>query len=577
MTTNPKKAERTHTDDIEMSLLGVLGAIGPGSALREPDYDAMWQRMETAMASDAQTPLARTGRSGSVRPSSRVRLRKIALATTLSAALAAVPAYAAIQYDWSGLLHGRESIQEALKQGLGQEINRSVTHDGVTLTLHTAVIDEGRTLILYSLESDKRSVQDADFSRISLQDANGEVFEAYATRTPDFAGRADSPVTGYFETDWSPGSSSASQAITFSADGLTFRETAERPASFDASSPDPSRIEIGEAGIDSVELRAFDQNDGRMMIRTSVLPEKNGQNATNSVSVAAFGRDGQAILPAPGAIHGTPSADGGYTNQDYFSATDLLQSGVTYKVMYQRTTDRIESSWAFPLVLDGSKMAHASARHKLDLNFGSGDSAMTVRKLTITPTQIRVDLNRGKLQASPFNEYRLIVDGKEVSNPLGWFDGDDPQDAVLTMDRPADLKLSPDSVIELRAKHEVLKHDGDLPAPLLLRQIGEQKQELSSEVGGYPVTWTYYKQNGDLVIRANSENPNFGGIGQTYRAEGSKRLLADERNARIWGDASNTLTEIYKNYSADSAEMHIFYYMEHRPDQQEQIKLYPSE
>lgn len=572
MTTNPKKDKRTLADSIE-----ILGAIGPGSVLREPDYDAMWKRMEAAMASDKSTPIAQSGRSAALRSSSRVRLRKIALATTLGAAIAAVPAYAAIQYDWSGLLHERESIQEALKQGLGQEINRSVTHDGVTLTLHTAVIDEGRTLILYSLEGGERSVQDADFSRISLQDANGKTFEAHATRTPDFAGGTDSPVTGYFETDWSPGDSAASQAITFSADGLTFRETVEHTASFDASSPSPSRIEVQEAGIGSVELRAFDQNDGRMMIRTSVLPQKDGESAANSVSVSAFDRNGQMILPAQGSIHGTPSADGGYTNQDYFSATDLLQSGVTYKLMYQRTTDRIESAWAFPLVLDGSKMAHASAQHKLDLRFGSGESTMTVRKLTITPTQIRVDLNRGTLHASPFNEYRLIVDGKEVGNPLGWFDGHNPQDAVLTMDRPADLELGPDSVIELRAKHEVLKQDGDLPAPLLLRNIGEQKQELSSEVGGYPVTWTYYKQDGDLVIRASSKDPNFGGIGQTYIAESSKRLLSDERNTRIWGDANNSLTEIYKNYSADSAEMHVFYYMEHRPDQQEQIKLYPSE
>jgi len=105
-----------------------------------------------------------------------------------------------------------------------------------------------------------------------------------------------------------------------------------------------------------------------------------------------------------------------------------------------------------------------------------------------------------------------------------------------------------------------------------LTNIDEQKQSLTTSIGGYPVTWTYYKQEGNLIVRTSSEDPNFGGVGQTYI--GSKRILSDERSFRIWGDIGNSLTEIYNNYEGDSAEMHIFSYSEHRPEQEARATLY---
>lgn len=313
------------------------------------------------------------------------------------------------------------------------------------------------------------------------------------------------------------------------------------------------------------------------MIRTTLMPQKGQTLAPAAVSLAAFDRNGQAISPSRGGIYGTPDGQGGFANQEYFSATDLKQSGVTYKLTYEQTTDRIDTSWTFPLVLDRSKMAHASIEQKLDLAFGDGDSMMKIRKLTITPTRIRVDVRQEQSFSPSFNEYRLLVDGREISREPGWFfDRENPEHAVLVLERPAYLKLTADSVIELRAKNEIIRHKGDLPTPILLQSISPQKQELSTEVGGYPVKWTYFEQNGNLVISASSTDPNFGGIGQMYIAEGSKRKLADDRNARIWGDVNNLLTEIYKNYSADSAELHIFSYVEHLPEQQVQVKLYPS-
>ncbi|MEJ8304322.1 DUF4179 domain-containing protein [Saccharibacillus sacchari] len=537
--------------------------IGPQAAVREPDYDAMWLRMEVELERGTRSAAGN-------RTTSRTRVRKVALAATLGAALIAVPAYAAIQYDWSALLHGREGIQTALAQGLGQEIERSITHDGVTLTLHTAIIDEGRTLILYSLDGEARSDRFSGFSSITITDTDGKTFEVYEY----VAQSADSEkgsllATGYFQTDWSPNASS--EAVSFSVDGITFTTDAETPLAFNAADTGTYRKDVHQSGIAQVELGAFAQPDGQTLIRTTLIPES-GQEQAPSGSLVAYDRTGKPIQPVKGSMYGTPNGSGGFFNQDTFSATDLLQKGVTYKLLYSKQSEKIDAAWDFPLVLDKSKMAHASTKQKLDIRLGSGETAVRINQLTVTPAQIRIDIELGKLHYSPFKDYELWVDGKAVDLAFGLNREKNLGDAFLSIDRPADLKLTSDSLIELRARHEIVIHQGDLPAPVQLTNISGQKQSLTVDVGGYPVVWTYYKQDGNLVVQTSSEDPNFGGIGQTYI--GSKRTLSDERSSTIIGDAGNSLTEVYKNYESDFAEMHIFSYIEHRPEQEAKAVLY---
>lgn len=52
------------------------------------------------------------------------------------------------------------------------------------------------------------------------------------------------------------------------------------------------------------------------------------------------------------------------------------------------------------------------------------------------------------------------------------------------------------------AKYEIIEHKGD-KEPIRIRNISEEKQKMTTDVGGYSVTWTYYKQNGDLYVLKN--------------------------------------------------------------------------
>lgn len=101
---------------------------------------------------------------------------KIALVSSFSVLLAAAPVYAAVHYNWDTMLRERGGIQAALAQNLGQKLDQSVTKDGVTLKLHTAIVDENRTVILFTLDVGQR--QDSETWRVTemtLKGTKGEI------------------------------------------------------------------------------------------------------------------------------------------------------------------------------------------------------------------------------------------------------------------------------------------------------------------------------------------------------------------------------------------------------------------
>lgn len=110
--------------------------------MKYPDFEQMWNGIQ-------QDELKMVGEPIELLPRKR---KRFVLVAGLAVALMATPVYAALNYDWSTILSYRAGIQSALDQGLGQTIEKSVTKDGFTLTVHTAFIDDNRTFLLYSLK-----------------------------------------------------------------------------------------------------------------------------------------------------------------------------------------------------------------------------------------------------------------------------------------------------------------------------------------------------------------------------------------------------------------------------------------
>lgn len=164
-----------------------------------PDFERMWGRLE--QENSTMTPLQLRMANGS---GNRGRnWSKIAVVASFSVLIAAAPVYAAVHYDWDNLLHGRGGVQAALAQNLGQQLNQSVTQDGVTLKLHTAIVDENRTVILFTLDVGKRlENENWNVKGMTLKGADG------ANGPSEFSyvlwDEKNQHYNGYFESDWTP-------------------------------------------------------------------------------------------------------------------------------------------------------------------------------------------------------------------------------------------------------------------------------------------------------------------------------------------------------------------------------------
>ncbi|WP_421052466.1 DUF4179 domain-containing protein, partial [Lysinibacillus capsici] len=112
--------------------------------MKYPDFEQMWNGIQQDELKMVNEPIELLPR----------KRKRFVLVAGLAVALMATPVYAALNYDWSTILSYRAGIQSALDQGLGQTIEKSVTKDGFTLTVHTAFIDDNRTFLLYSLKPD---------------------------------------------------------------------------------------------------------------------------------------------------------------------------------------------------------------------------------------------------------------------------------------------------------------------------------------------------------------------------------------------------------------------------------------
>ncbi|MFB5674078.1 DUF4179 domain-containing protein [Paenibacillus terreus] len=538
------------------------------SSVPYPDFDAMWSRIESCGMRE-ECGSRPTELSGI--PGKGLRSRKILVACSLTALLAAAPVYAAFHYDWSSLLKFRSGVQSAIAQNLGQSIERSVTKEGVTLTLHTAVVDENRTVILYSLDIGERPSPIFNFNSMKLIDDAGNVIEGrYSDQRWDAANHR---FTGYFEADWAPQSDTAH--VRFIAEGLQLLAEAEKEIPFDSQNPKKQVFELNQDKLQKIELNSILQNPDKLMISSAVTFQDPAAKQWAYPELVAY-KDGTPVKQLPGGAFGTPGENGEYTAVQYFKESDLSASGTTYKLQYMKETDRIQEQWSFPLVLNKKQMESGTIRQTLDLPLGEGEEATTLEQIVITPTQIRlIASHQQRFGAFPFTEYQLEVAGKVINSPTAWFGEEgNPHLSTLRIERPAQLSITKDTPVFLIGKHEVINHDGG-DIPTVLTNISEQKQSITTRVGGYPVQWTYYMKDNDLYVETESSDPDFGGINQTYIGKGKERIIGKPLTINFVGDGDNKAVDVYKNFKGTKASVYIFFYSVEDVEKEMRIRLLP--
>ncbi|MGC6585805.1 DUF4179 domain-containing protein [Paenibacillus sp. Dod16] len=518
-----------------------------------PDFDRMWssiQQNELKVAGGESVPLRRQKR------------KRIAIITGISVALMATPVYAALNYDWSNLLSYRAGIQTALEQGLGQTIEQSVTKDGITLTVHTAFIDENRTFLLYSLDpGSSRAGEQVTFDHIGLKDKEGNSIEGHYSHQWN----ADAGVfQGYFETDWVADGQTAD--IEFAMENIRFTGDGIQSINYDPNDQNTQVFPIQKDGIDSVTLQSFEQAEGNVLLRSAITYTDPEMRNRSWVRVEAVNDKKETIRESKPSINGTPGTAGEFVNQQIFKSDHLLAEGTAFQLAYDRTLETAEGTWSLNMALSKKQMDNGTFKEALNIPVDQVPGGTKVHEMIVTPTQVRLILtHEEKYTRVPYMNYQLDVGGTLLDGGM-WFVQGQPRTTELRFEmaglNAASLANQPVSLI---AKHRVDEHAGD-KNPIRLTGISAEHQSLTSNIAGYPITWTYYMKDNNLYVESFSSDPTFGGVNQTYYLDGEDRNYGMPAMIGLLGDDNNKHMDVYENFDKTELNIYAWNYTTHKRD-----------
>lgn len=535
-----------------------------------PDFEQMWTRMEQAGATLPKVPDHARSRKAS--QSGLKNWRGAVLAASLSIILAAVPVYAAVQYDWSGLLWNKGGVQAALAQNLGQPLEQSLSRDGVTLTLHTAIADENRTVILYSLDvGDRPDGKMWDIEDLSLVGEDGQTGKIeFNNQEWDEANRR---YTGYLESDWVPGQNTTQVKVV----AKQIQEYSEQKVDLplDVHAEEIQSFPVQRDGIEKVEVQVFRQEGGKLLFSSATTFDPSTSTEAKPAifpRIVAY-RDGAAVEPLPGNTFGTPGEHGEYTSQQFYGTSAVPADGTQYKFHYTKIEKSVDGPWEFNLLLNRDQMESGTTKTMLSVPLEAGSTDHIIEEMVITPTQIRLNVrSKEKTAPLPYQNYQLEVDGKVMEGAI--WPSSELGLSILRFERTGELEITPETPIVLIGKHKVVRHEGE-KTPVLLSNISAERQTLTTQIGGYPVKWTYYMLDENLYVETESADIHFGGVNQTHIGLGKERMIGRPVTVNFSGDGNNKAIDVYKGFKGKEASVYMFYYTTEDPEKETRVELQP--
>lgn len=527
-----------------------------------PDFERMWDNIEPSLpapnvklqAVDWHAP-------------KRSRYRKVATLAILAAILAATPVYAAISINWEQFFSHRIGIGSAVQMGLGQVMDESVTQEGIKLTINKAIVDDNRTVILYSLSSAVDSVKDLYFSKMTMKDSQGKLIEGNHYQRWD---EATQSMSGYFETEWTPSQQDAE--VQFVAQKLQAFEPVEREIDFNPAEGQVGEYTIRQDGIENLKLQAFEQGE-KMLFKSAITFQNEEAKAVAYPHIAVF-KNGVLLKEASISAFGAPGEHGEYTGQQFYNAEELKSEGIVYKLSYTKESRKFDNEWAYNLHLDKKQMLSGTIKREMNVPMMESGVAMLLKEMVITPTQIRIIAKHERYATFPYIHYAIDMNGTKLEGG-SQYNEDDPTETIFRFERPISMEIKEDTIINFIASHLVEEHK-DARDPIKLTNISEKKQTMTTRVGNYSVVWTYYKQGNDLYVQSECTDPSFGGVNQTYMGKGAQRLVGKQVTANFSGDGNNKAIDMYANYEGTEAELGIFWYYTEKPYQIKMVQVFPA-
>ncbi|MCM3782015.1 DUF4179 domain-containing protein [Neobacillus mesonae] len=514
--------------------------------VKYPDFEKMYNSIQTGELRVISEVNNRSQR----------RKTKAAIVLGVSVAIMATPVYAAFQYDWSDVLSNKSGIESALQAGYGQPIEQSVTADGVTLTVHTAFVDDNRTVLLYTVKPEMETEkQEIRYDQIVLKDSNGTPIEG---RYYQKWNAGQGVFQGYFETDWVMEENQSD--LQFSITDVLYLEDLQEEISLNPKDVSTQQFNIQKNGIDTVEVQSFKYDEGKIMINSNVAFSDSGIQEQSWAGITAYDQEREIIKETESSVYGTEGVSGDYSSRQIFNEQQFRE-GESFTFTYTHEKARTEGTWNLDLSLSRQQMETGTYKKEVDIPLHSLPEEANISGIVVTPTQIRVTIDHEEdYFRLPYRTYQLEVDGKVMDGYVSVDGTIDPNQTELRFEQSDTLLMDVNSLADkpmiLIAKNRVDEHEGS-KASIRLTDISTEPKTITSDYEGFPINWTYYIKDDNLYVESDSPDNAFGGINQTYFLDGEKRHYLVPQ---FFSDSENKHMDVYKDFQGTDLDLYVWNY-----------------
>jgi len=544
----------------------IAGAIGKE---RQPDYEAMWSRIECARAEADY----RSATLAQPQQRKRNRKRLPAAIAAVSVLLAAAPATGSAVWGWDGFLDRigiGQGIQTAIESGFGERIEKTTTSEDASLTLHGVVTDELSMDVLFTLQLPPRDFdfEFAEFERQVIQDDLGRSVELHSMLAKD---EDSGKLRGYFETVNDLKKSRKNFELT--AQNLSLYKRNQMPVALVPDGGEGQRADLQGSDFSTVSIESVIREGDVFTVQYRIALSKPDRAKLDPRLVLLDG--GTEIEPTYQSVL-PPADDSSMIRQNQYKISDEALGRSAFQLSYLQETALIPGKWQLAFEADGRKASQVSYSKDVDDQAVDADGAgFKPGKLVVSPMQIRLYVEKSKRQSGAaivhYQNVYLQVGDKQIRG--GFWDKDNGKTTYYRFESPEWYKDWSGVPMKLVMTNAISNKQAPAADTVILRQPSIERQTIAAAIDGIPVMYTYYRQGDDLVVESRSDDPSFGGISQSYVVVGGKNKYPIVNPLPPGGNGTNIRVETYAKLGDGDVQLNPGNYTVLQPDKTLEIPI----
>lgn len=493
-------------------------------SIPQPNYDLMWSNIETE-AKRRQTQAQTTQTTNLPRFSFRQKLKAMPVSVAIASLLLfAVPVFAGVALNWDKI--GGGNVATALSNGIGQQYDLHVSDEGVTMNLHGVVTDGEKMKMILSLDVNNKNEDLTSYegfateNNIMTGEGNSKAkVSGYLSYDPD-----SKKLLGIYETPDSL--KDGSKNFKFEAQNLIFYKNKEIPlkASFKAG----DMIYTGDTKFPVIQIESISHIKEQTVIRYAIPGEPN--NLGSAIPRLTLNDRDQHKEAIPTYL---PTDKKQLLIEQVFDVNAKGWEQAQLHLTYTDEAKRISGTWELAFHADGKKASEAIYTKELQATPQFVEkTGITLQQLIISPLDIMVNIEeQGSLKKGivHYNTAKLMVGDKTITG--GWnlkeVEGRDKFQHLFQFESPQRYKNWADTPMKLILKDATVTKRDTSKNWVTLQQPTANKQKTSMLVDGFTINFTYYTEDGKLVVEASSDSKGFKSVNQTTLRINGKELIPD--------------------------------------------------